>query len=525
MTKIKSVIELAPDDDFVSMRSRLEWTNTAQILMVIPAQNKALQNLVQMKLLARAADDLNIKLALLSQDPRILDLAEAANVDAFTSTRSAKRFGYLGETVKKVNRRRTESPVVKTAEKDTTPRVRVQNRKLVLVVGRGRINFWQQLLSILLIGITGLGLILGVLAIAPAATITLTPTVDPIATQITVTADPAPEVTRLDAANGIIPARAVQVEITLFDEVPTIDTESTPQDFALGEVVFFNRTQDEQIIPISTTLRTSSGVPIEFLTVQTTTIPPGTGATTTTQVIAVEPGPIGNVTSGQINRFANPILGLQARLINETPTDGGTIRQAGVVTEDDKDRVRSKLRQVIQQTGFEMMQDELPLGQFIPPESLQVIELDLTFDKFSGDVAETFGGEMRAVVRGTAVDSANANQLAYLALIDEVPDRQEILARGLAFSAGGVSEVSDRAVTFPVMVEGLAVSELDPELVRNVTSWMPIGEAQAWLNNNLPLVTVPGVEVAPDWLGRLPLFSFRTNVIIRDVDALLYGEQ
>ena len=60
------------------------------------------------------------------------------------------------------------------------------------------------------------------------------------------------------------------------------------------------------------------------------------------------------------------------------------------------------------------MLTELDEQEFLPPEALQTIELDLTFDKFSGDIAETFGGEMRAVVRATAVGDYNANQLAYL---------------------------------------------------------------------------------------------------------------
>ena len=330
---MEQVIELTTEDDIVAIRSKLEMSEARRVLMVAPGGNETLHSLVNMKLLARAADNLNIQLALVTGNARMRDMAKEAGLKTYSSEWWARRTGFVGGAAEKAAANESLPPQLHVLETPTPPRVRIEDKKLVLVVGSGRVSIWQHLLSILLIGLLGLAVVMLIFVLAPKARVTVTPQVEVISTEITVTADPAPDVTRIDVENNRIPARPVQVELTLFAEIPTIDKEAAPTDFARGSLVLFNRTQDEQIIPISTTVRTSSGVPIEFITTQTATIPAGTGATTTTAIIAREPGPEGNVSSGQINRFANPTLGLLARVINEAPTLGGAVKQAGVVTE------------------------------------------------------------------------------------------------------------------------------------------------------------------------------------------------
>ena len=520
---MEQIIQLAPDDDITSIRTRLEWTDARRVLMIVPRQNKALRSLVHQKVLARTADTLNIELALVTQDGKTRDAAKQAGIKTFAAEWIARRKKFIRQETPKAKPGKIAPPQLKVIEKPPR-RMRIQDRKLVLVIGSGKVGCLQQLIALILAGVLALALTVLVLILAPGAKVTLIPKVDVISTTITLTADPSGAVTDIDPENNLIPAKPIQVELTLSTTVRTIDTEKAPTDFAKGTVVIFNRTQDEQIVPISTTVRTSSGVPIEFITTQTATVPAGTGATTSTTIIAVKPGPRGNVPAGQINRFANPSLGLLVRVINDQPTGGGSVREAGVVTDDDKDRVRSKLRQLIQQKGYEQMQAELDAQEYIPPESLQVIELDLTYDKFSGDVSDTLGAEMHAVVRGTVVADYNANRLAYLALLKEVPPGKTLLPKGLRFTAGGIEAVTDRAVTFPVTAEGLVVSEIDTGRVKDAIVFKPIGEAQKWMSDNLPIVGVPGVDVEPNWLGRLPALASRIEVEVKDVSPLIFGE-
>lgn len=516
---MEEIIQIAPDDDITSIKTRLEWTGARRVLMIVPGKNKVLRSLVNQKVLARTADTLNIDLALVTQDAKTRDAAKQAGVKTFAAEWIAHKIGFISPVAEKAEPEKHTPPQLHLVETPPPPRVRIKNKKLVVVVGSGRIDFLQQVIGLIIAGILALALVLLVLALAPAATVTLTPRVDEIKAEVQITADPTVEDGAIDAENNIIPARQVQTELTLSTEVETIKLEKAPVDRATGLVVMYNRTRDEQLIPISTTVRTSSGATVDFVTTQTATVPAGVGATVTVPVIAVEPGPPGNVPAGQINRFASSSLGLLVRVINESGTGGGSMREAGVVTNQDKDRVRSKLRQLIQQKGYEEMLAGLDEQEFIPPETLLVIELDITYEQFSGDVSPVLGAEMHAVVRGLAIADYNANQLAYYALLKKVPFDKTLLPDGMKFSAGGIEILEDNKIAFPVMVEGTAVSDIQPEQVREAIKFKPIGEAQAWLSDNLPIVSVPGVDVSPNWLGRLPVLADRIKVVVNDVTA------
>ena len=503
---MEKVIQLAPDDDIIAIKTRLEWAEARKVLMLVPRQNKDLQSLVNLKMLARTADSLNIELALVSQDLRVRDSAKQAKVKVYVSEWFARRAGFVSEDTETVAPEQSNPPQLQLVSGEIPEKKRQKRKKFTLVVGKGRLNIFQLFGLLILLGLLSASLVLSVVALAPDATITLTPQTQVITSTLSITADPSPEVTAIDRENSLIPARPVQVELTMFDEVETIDVEAAPVGFARGAVVFFNRTQNEQRIPISTTVRTSSGVPVEFVTIIEATIPAGTGATTTVPIRAVAPGRSGNVPASQINQFSNPTLGLLARVVNDRGTGGGTVELAGVVTEDDKLRLRSKLRQIIQQQGYEQLLAELGPEEYIPPESLQVIELSLSYNQFSGDVSTALGGEMRAVIRATAVNNYNLNQLAYFNLLKQVPPSYTLLPDGLQFEAGGLEEINDRAVTFPVTSKGVLVAEIDEALIQEEVAGLPIGMAQAWLAGNLPIVGVPGIDVEPNWLGRLPCF-------------------
>ncbi len=514
---MEQIFELAPDDDITSIRSRLEWSESPRILIIVPRKNKALRNLVNLKLLARTANQLNLKLGLMTQDATIRDLAEEAQLNVYTNERSAQVAGFISPKAQKAKPEKTAAPQLRLVDAAPPPRVRIKNKKLVLVVGSGRVNLWQQLGAFILVGIFSVALVLSFLVLAPAATITLIPEVNSISSQVTITADPNEGVTNIDRENNIVPARPVQVELTLFDEVETLDLDSAPVGLAKGEVVLINRTQAEQTIPISTAVRASSGIPIEFVTTRDVTVPAGPGSIARVGIVAQEPGPIGNVAPGQINRFANPALGFLMRVLNESGTGGGTVELTQVVSEQDKVRLQSKLRQVIQQAGYEKLLADINDQEFVPPESLEVIELSLSYNQFSGDATPKLGAEMRAVVRATAINNYSLNQLAYYDMLRQIPPGQTILPETLQLAAGGIETVNERAVTFPVQSQAYLVADLDKNFIQNNITGKPIGQAQAWMADHLPIISVPGVDVNPNWLGRLPIFPYRINIVIQDI--------
>jgi hypothetical protein len=531
------VVKLENNDDITSIRSRIDFAMavgsppvagngaTGRLLLIVPRKNKALQNLVNMKLLGRAAQARAIEMAVVSDQPTVRDFAKAAGIKAFGSLQSAKWAGWVTSDTLFAGPEETLPPVVPVPAEEGTGQVkRAKRKKYRVIQGSGRINIWQQLGALILLGLLTVALVAGALAFLPQATVTLLPVAKPLEANLVVKADPT--VKGVDFKTLTFPARTAQVELALPGEIETIETELAPVGRAEGTVTFINRTEQSQFIPISTTLTTSAGELIQFVTAYTVTIPPGAGATSTpTQVIALEPGPSGNVGAGKVNRFEDSTLGLLIRVINEYPLSGGAMEPAKVVVQDDKERLQAYLQQKIQQEGLSQLQASLGEQEFISPETLQVIVLDVKYREFAGDLSETFGGEMQAVVRGTVVGGYNANRLALAALEAQVPPGYELDTRGLHFGAGEVLDIQEQVVTFRIVASGLAVPIIDKDEIADKVAWLPIGEAQNLLKQQYNLATVPGVELEPKWfvesLGRLPFSPFRIRVVIKEAVTLI----
>jgi hypothetical protein len=548
---MKQIIELENNDDITSIRSRIDFVlpeltrqavqegggeaNRPRLLLLVPRQNKALHSLVNMKLLARAVNSRAVAVALVSNNPTIRDFAREAGLKVFGSRRAAKWAGWIA----------SDTPVAATAltlpppaapEMPAAPttasrrRNRRARKKYVVLPGEsrtGRLKYIaQQLGMLILIVMLAFVLVIGFIGLVPQATVTVTPLSKPVETELIVKADP--DVDTLDYQTLTFPARREQVELRLSGEIETIKTELTPVDPARGQVTFINRTEIEQTIPATTTVAATAGEAVEFVTTISATIPAGIGSTASASIIAVEPGRKGNVAAGQINRFTDPGFNLLARVTNESGTSGGDIAPARIVTEDDKPRLDAYLRQKVQQEGLAELKAALGEQEFIPPESVEVIVLDIKYKEFSGDFSDTFTGEIQAVVRSTVIGGYNANRLALAALERQVPPGYKLDVAGLSFGAGEVLAYENGIATFRIFASGQAVPIINGAAIAEDIAWLPIGDAQTLLAEQYDLAGVPGIDLQPDWLvdylGRLPFSPLRIRVFINEaVTALTEG--
>lgn len=519
---MEQIIYLEADDDIPVIRDRLEWAQADRVLLVVPPKNHVLRSLVNLKLLRRHARNHSLKVALVTTDPRIIELSREANLVTFNSVEGAQRSRWisgdgaerkLSPSPRKATKAAKateimldlpERPVKDVPRPKRLPRFRPRPSRRVpsLIIASGFL-----ILLALVAGTMATALVM----IYPEGRIQLTPATEAITADLAVRANPEAE--QIDYTNRDIPARLVQVEIRDTGGIPPATTQDLPADKAEGTVTFVNRTNQEITVPISTTVTTSSGTNVRFITVQTATVPAAFNAITPTQVIAVDPGPIGNVATGLINRIPDPVLDRQVTVINEEPTSGGTMAPAGIVTRADKDRLRAIVLQQIQQEGYSRLLEGLAEQEFIPPESLIVIPLDAVYDpSLDGEVTTQLTLEMRAVVRGTAIAGQNANQLALAALQSQVPPNYILDPRSLEFVAGKVVGVEDRAVSFEMGAAGVAIAQIDERQVARDVRGLSTEKALSYLRQRLPLAKDPLVVVEPGWLDRLPWLPFRITV-------------
>ncbi len=544
---MEHILEIDPMDDIVSMRNRIEFaftystsatmplatgeldkknSNRRRLLLVVPRNNKALQNLVNMKLLARIVHTKSVEMAMVTDQPTVQDYAREVGIKIFGSVQSAKRGGWISSAIS--TSAEPIQPVetvgnghlltVQVPDGTESTAKRVQNKKYKVVSGSGRVGIFQQVGTFILITALAVAVVMGIMMLLPRATVTLIPVAQQVETNLVVKGDPS--VKSVDFKTLTFPARIAQIDLSLPGQINTLEAEFAPSGLARGNVTFINRTETVQTFPFSTTLLASSGEQVDFLTLITATIPSRIDATTVVPVIANKPGPIGNVSVGQINRFADSSYNVVARVINEAGFGGGALEMKKVVVQSDKERLQIHLQQKLKEEGLKQLQEALAEQEFISPDTIQVIPLAITYKEFAGDISDTFSGEMQAAVRGTVVGGYNANRLAMAALEVQVPPGFKLDTKGLHFGAGDVLETKNGVVSFRIVAQGLVVPLIDPHQVAADIAWLSIGEAQAMLSEQYRLATVPGVELQPtwltDWLGRLPFAPIQINVIIKE---------
>lgn len=127
---IEKVLALEESDDITAIRSRIEFAlpkitpqvvhgpngaERAKLLIVVPSQNKALNSLVNMKLLARQFSYRAVELAIVTSHPTIRDYAKEAGLKTFSSLKSAKRAGWVTDENAVTPPSETLPPPLKTA--------------------------------------------------------------------------------------------------------------------------------------------------------------------------------------------------------------------------------------------------------------------------------------------------------------------------------------------------------------------------------------------------------------------------
>ena len=496
---MEQIIYLEADDDIAVIRDRLEWAQARRVLLVIPPRCRALNSLVNLKLLQRHVHNLGMEAALVTRDATIQELAREVGLPVFSSLGRAQRVRWYGR------RAIEQAPPPPEGYKGPRP------REPMLPAWPESPGQGQQILTVAFFSLLSLFLGAAFLLLVPRARVTLRPVSEAVSETLLVQANPEAE--SINYQTGEIPARVVEVDVEAMDHIPTMTKRDAADARATGTVIFINKINEPVEIPLGTVVRTSTGTNIRFTTIETATLPAAIGGTAETGIVAVEPGPSGNVDAFMINAIEGP-LALQARVVNDKPTGGGNVKQVGVVTQADKDRLKAALLQKLQQEAYNRILDELKEQEFVPPESLVVEVISETYDKFVDEEADVLGMKMVVRASGTAIGGQDANTLVYRLLEARVREGYQLTAEGLRFEAGQVVAVEGRKVSFTMKASGFIVPVIDPNTVINDIRGRPVEEAENLLSQRFPLRERPTITVTPEWLGRVPLFPFNIDVSV-----------
>ena len=467
------------------------------MLLVVPWRCRALRSLVHLRLLRRYANSLGLAVALVSRDSTTRVLAREAGFSVFLTVKRGREARW-----------RSLVPDILAPARPPAGEERLSKKRAIPAWLRPR-SLARAFLGLVALALLILFLLAMVLAIVPVATITLAPATETLDETLTIQANP--EITDVDYEQVQIPARLVERVIEGQAEAPPAARKDVADARASGTVIFINKRGEPSTIPEGTLVSTSAGTVIKFRTVEEVTLPSEGGGRAQVGIMAVDPGPSGNVKAWTINTV-EPSLAFLANVVNDAPTSGGSVKQAGVVTAEDKRRLRDSLLQRLQQEAANELQGEVGEDEFLSQESVTVEVVDELFGQRVDELTETLSLHMRVKAEGTVVPLEGSRELALAFLESQVPEGFHLLPESSEIEPGPVTSVEGQRVRFRVRVSGQVVAPVDEDEVRSAVQGKPIVEAAETLAERWKLAA-PTIEVSPDWLEQVPWLPFRIRVV------------
>ncbi len=506
---MQQVIYLETEDDLPAIRDLLEGAQAKRVLLVIPKGSVLFREPLNLRILRRYASNLALDVALVTRDSRTRQLAKDEGITVVSSIGRGKR-----------GRWRNRAPRRSSAQQAAAARV------LGLRTGQGDIGYGDRLIvwtgrvlavllfAFLLVLVVGLAVLL-----IPEAKVTVVPYREVVEAGLEVRADPQEE--KADLTELVIPARILEAEVEETGEIATVSKRDAPDAPALGTITFINQTAAPIEILPGAVVRTATGTTVRFRTVTTATLEGGIGRTAAAEIEALEPGPVGNVAKATITEVETSGLRGRVRVINEQPTQGGGVKQVGVVTRADMDRLKAQLLQQLQQRAYVELQNQLGEQEFLPPDSMTTEIMAEVYDQFLDAEADVLHLQMRILATGTAVDRASANLLAYEALKERIPATYELQSEEIVFDMDEENVRMDgRSVILAVTASAPLIVEIDRGEVRSAVAGLTAEEAKEALQDSFSLNAPPVVEILPDWikrwewLDRVPILRFRVQVVV-----------
>jgi len=468
----------------------------AQVWMVVPWRAAEFRMPLNVKRLQRVANDLALDLRLVSRDGRIRSLA---------------RENGLGEAFRLPPRLASHAPRqlnsadlrTRVIPSDERPGRRYEKPP-------ARFGLGHAILGVAFVGLL-LFLLYGVVAFfVPTAEVKL----EPVSTQhqVTFTARANSRYRTVDEEQALIPLRSVQVIVEGRAETPATGSADVAEGYASGFVVFTNRTNEAVTIPKGTIVRSAAGGSARFRTTDEVTLPATLFATQRAAVESVEPG---YVMAGAytINRVEGP-LASRVEVMNDASIEGGGSRRVPIVTLADQETLRNKLAQELQAQAYEQMVQQLAPGEFVPASSLEVEIMSVEFDQYVNQQNDVASGNLKLVVRGSAVNEAHLRELARARLIQEAGGNVDLIEDSLQLTYSSDARVVDTWVEVDVQASAALVPTIDLNWVRREIRGRTVQQAEEWLATNLNLESAPSIAIQPEGWPRLPLLAGRLNIAL-----------
>lgn len=518
------------------LRQQLAKKGRGAVAVVIPEGCEQLESMPRLRVLHRQCQVREQELALVTKDASLRKNAKRLGIPIFSSEAAVRwrRWGKAGAPVAQA----VSPPVTSLPEPPHWRKVdgsidpKLPGRPRIDRIRRQRIRaarryrnttpLWLQLFGYLLLGLFLVTFLGGFLYfVLPAATITLVPGQRALETTVVLTADP--QVEEVDLGQGLLAARLIEETVEETGSIATTGSGWTEVDLAEGTVVFTNQSNQTVRLPAGTIVSTSTGDAVDFRILEELEINGPVGTQAEVEIEAVEPGILGNVPSNRITTVAGA-LRTRVRVTNPEATSGGENARVGLVTQRDKDRLLEQVYSAIQETALERLQPRLGPDEWLPQELVVSYITAQFFDHFNDEPAEELNLTLRVLIQGSAIDRADSEEAAMIALRSAVPERGQLVAESINFSVDPNTIVTGRTLRYSMTARGNYVIPIDVRAVSRAATGLNTEEAARRLQEEWLLAREPDFYLDPAWFGTLPQIASRIQVRVELSEAARSGQ-
>jgi hypothetical protein len=495
-------IELSGDESIAAILNLLQQANDRDVLLFVPRGCEALErDRVNLQVLRRWADNLALLIGLVVEDRATQVLAREAGFVLLPSLERGQKADLAA--LDRRRRRRKGLPA------RPAPSLLFGSTTLSKARKAGPRGFSRAGISLLLVAVAFAAFASVLLFVLPSATVELTPFSEPAEASMDMSAIAG--LAEINYSEGQIPADTVSVQREGLDTIATTNKRDVPDGHASGTVIFANKTTIPVTITRGTVVRTSFGENVRFYTVADVWLPNELHGTVRVGILAAEPGPGGNVPALTVNVVEGEYAA-QVDVLNDSRTNGGTVRRISTVDGVDKANLRAKMSKRLQEEAYRELTSGLQPGDFIPPDSLIINILNEEFDHKIDDIADELGMTMTVQVSGLAIRSEEARQLILSLLQQSTKPGYRLIENSANFQRGDLIHATPEEARFSMSVQAAMAPEIRADEVSSAITGRTVQGAIEYLTSRLRLASEPRIELTGSLLGRLPLWAARIQV-------------
>ena len=497
------IIQLHINDDHISVRDKMSWSQTGRILLVWPGKGQVLHRRLDLILMKRQANRMGAQLAFVTHDSEVRSIADQIGIPVFDNLRHAQKSHWRFD-----KREKTDLHPV-----STHPNLEDMHN-LLLPQSQGWLE--HPATRIIGFGVSVLALFILGIYILPGATIYLTPQSKIQSMTLSLTADAS--LTDINLSTGSLPAYNMEVIVEGSENAPVSGSVTIPDKVAISGLRFTNISDREITIPPGTVVTTLGSDPIRFITSLQgeVAVKPGESAVLTAR--SIEPGTSGNLPQNSLVAIEGE-LGPDLTVTNPYATHGGTDGSVPSPTNQDIRILREHLIEILEKAALVDLQAMIPTDDTLITPTLKIIEIIYeTTTPAVGEPGNQLSQSMRMRFQAQVVAGKELRNLVTPILDSNTPT---------GYSPIITTMVLER-LTLPTIGEDgnahwslRAQRKLQADIVNNqaihLINGLSVPESIDRLNRSLPLDTEAQIMLAPEWWPRLPLLPMRIQIIQPDI--------